>query len=319
MKVICRVLAGAVLMSGLAGADAELANAIQGVVHDAVVTYLEVNLLTEQTAESVVRMYRNQPAVLEQKLTEMRAENLERLMQNQLILREFKSAGYSLPESVIDDMVQDRIRSEYGDRASLTKNLEARGITFEKFRRQVRERFIIQQLRLKNISQEIVISPHKVETYYVAHKEDFKVEDQVKLRMIVLNKSSDPSAPPAAKLAEEILGKLKEGADFAEMATIYSQGSQRAAGGDWGWVEKSVLRKELADVAFSLKKGERSGVIDTPDGCYIMLVEDTRGQRYKALAEVRDQIDKSLLLEERNRLEKQWVERLKKKTFVRYF
>lgn len=311
------VIAALLLCAG--SARCELANAIQAVVHDAVVTYLEVNVLMEQTAEVLVRQYRDQPDVLEQKLNEMRAENLDKLVQNQLILRDFKVAGYSLPESVIDDVVQERIRNDYGDRASLTKNLEARGLTFEKFRKQVRDRFIIQQLRLKNINQEIIISPHKIETYYQTHQQEFKVEDQVKLRMIVLNKAKDDGAPSAPKLAEEILRKLNEGAAFTEMATIYSQGSQRAAGGDWGWVEKSVLRKELADVAFGLEKGQHSQVIDTVESCYLMLVEDKRGARLKALAEVRDQIDKNLLVEERSRLERQWVEKLKKKTFVRYF
>lgn len=319
MKRTCRTLWAAVLLFGGLDARAELANAIQAVVHDAVVTYFEVNVLTEQTAEVLVRQYRNQPEVLNQKLNEMRAENLEKLMQNQLILRDFSTAGYSLPESVIDDLVEERIRSDFGDRASLTKNLEARGMTFEKFRRQIRERFIIQQLRLKNISQEIVISPFKVENYYATHREEFKVEDQVKLRMIVLNKATDSKSPPAPELASDILSRIKEGATFVEMATIYSQGSQRGAGGDWGWVEKSVLRKELADVAFSLKKGEYSNIIETPEACYLMLVEDTRGSRYKTLAEVRDQIDKNLLTEERSRLEKQWIEKLRKKTFVRYF
>src|SRR5512133_3492946 len=152
MKFFIKTVALAALCGGLLPARAELANAIQGVVHDAVVTYFEVNILTEQTAEVLVRQYRGQPDVLDQKLNEMRAENLEKLVQNQLILRDFKVAGYTLPESVIDDLVRDRIKSEFGDRASLTKNLEARGMTFEKFRRQVRERFIIQQLRLKNIS-----------------------------------------------------------------------------------------------------------------------------------------------------------------------
>ena len=45
-------------------------------------------------------------------------------------------------------------------------------------------------MRSKNVSQEIVISPYKIENYYLAHQDDFKVGDQIKLRMIVLNKSS---------------------------------------------------------------------------------------------------------------------------------
>jgi peptidyl-prolyl cis-trans isomerase SurA len=136
--------------------------------------------------------------------------------------------------------------------------------------------------------------------------------------MIVLKRATDPNAPQPRKMAEDILADVKAGASFQEMANLYSQGSQK--GGDWGWVEKKVLRKELADAAFALKPGQYSGVIETPDGdCYLLLVEDVRTAHYKPLDEVRDQIERNLILEERNRLEKQWINRLRKKTFVNTF
>jgi len=50
-----------------------------------------------------------------------------------------------------------------------------------------------------------------------------------------------------------------------------------------------------------------------------MLVEDTRSAHYKPLVDVRDQIDQVLTLEERGRLEKQWVNKLRKKTFTKYY
>ena len=55
--------------------------------------------------------------------------------------------------------------------------------------------------------------------------------------MIVLKCSGESEVAQTEKLAEEILTKLKEGATFAEMATIYSEGSQRNQGGDLGWWE----------------------------------------------------------------------------------
>ncbi len=319
MKLLSKVALLAVLFSAVTPSRADLINAIQAVVHDSVITYLEINILTEQTADVVVSRYRSQPEVLQRELNKMRQENLEKQVENQLILRDFKNSGYSLPESTLEEIFQERLKAEFGDRATATKSLEARGMTIEKYRKQIKDRFIIQQLRLKNISQEIIISPHKIEDYYLTHRDEFKVEDQVKLRMIVLNKSSSPNAPQAKRLGEEILGKLKEGAPFSELASIYSQGSQRAQGGDWGWVEKSVLRKELSDAAFGLKPGEHSGVVETDQACYLMLVEDKRSSHVKSLAEVREQIDKDLLTQERARIEKQWIERLKKKTFVTYF
>jgi peptidyl-prolyl cis-trans isomerase SurA len=319
MKLAPIVLVTGALFAGAVTSQAELANAIQAIVHDSVITRHEVDLLTEQTADTLVRQYRNQPAALEQKVNEMRSENVEKLLQRQLILHEFKTAGYSLPESVLDDLVQERIKADFGDRAILTKTLDARGITYEKFRQQVRERFIVEQLRMKNISQEIIISPHKVETYYLAHRDEFKVEDEIKIRMIVLDKSMSDAAPDAKQMAEDILRQVEGGAAFGDMATIYSQDAKKSQGGDWGWREKSALRKELADAAANLKPGQHSGVIETEKTCYIMEVEDTRPAHVKPLAEVRQLIEKNLLLEERNRIEKQWIDRLKKKTFVRYF
>ncbi|HEY5914344.1 MAG TPA: peptidylprolyl isomerase [Verrucomicrobiae bacterium] len=319
MKTLYPLLVLVIWACGPALSRADMVNAIQAVVHDSVITYLEVEALTEQTADVVKAQNRGRPAALQRELNKMRAENLNKLVQDQLILHEFATAGYKLPESTLDEIVQEKLKSRWGDRVTATKSLEALGLTPEKYRRQVRDQFIVEQLRLKNISRETIISPHKIEDYYLAHRDEFKVEDQVKLRMIVLTNSASEGGLRTRRMGEEILGKLKEGAPFAEMASVYSQGSQRAQGGDWGWVERPVLRKELAAVAFSLKPGERSGVIETDEACYLMLVEDVRTAHYKALAEVREQIDKDLLQQESARLEKKWLDRLKKKTFVVYY
>jgi peptidyl-prolyl cis-trans isomerase SurA len=198
------------------------------------------------------------------------------------------------------------------------KTLQAEGKTYEQFRREFRDHLIIQEMRYLHGSSAVIVSPHQIEVFYVDHPDQFKVEPQVKLRMIVLNKPPGDTNE-TRRLAEEILTKINEGAPFAEMASIYSAGSQRGQGGDWGWVEQSVLRKELAEVAFALKPGEKSGVIETAEACYLMRVEDKRPEHVKPLNEVREDIEKTLLARERDRLQKQWVERLKKKTFVRLF
>ena len=215
--------------------------------------------------------------------------------------------------------MQNRIHSWYGDRAKLTKTLQAEGITYEKFRKQMRDNFIEQALRSKNVSQEVMISPHKIELYYTAHQDAFQMEDQVKLRMIVLTKAGTNDDAPTLALGTEIVTKIKQGATFAEMASIYSQGSQRAEGGDWGWVERFVLRKELAEPAFSLPVGQVSDVLETPQADYVMLVEEKRPSHVKPLDEVRDEIEKIMLASEHDRLQKKYFEKLRAKTFVRYF
>jgi parvulin-like peptidyl-prolyl isomerase len=172
--------------------------------------------------------------------------------------------------------------------------------------------------RQKYGTLEPIISPYKIQAYYQEHQKQYEVSDQVKLRMIVLNKRADSGDGPAL-LAREIIEKLDNGALFAEMASVYSEGSQRSQGGDWGWVDRSVLRTNLADVAFKLKPGQHSGIIDTPEAIFIMLVEEAKPAHVKPLAEVRDEIERTLAAQERDRAYRKWIDRLKAKSFVRYF
>ena len=295
---------------------AELADGVKAIVNDSVITYAEVEDFAAPAIDSLRRQYAGQPDVFQQKLTDVLTNSLEILVERQLILDDFNTEGYKLPDSVLDEYVQDNIRENFGDRITFMKTLQARGETFEKYRDELHDQYIESAMRHKNITQEIVVSPYKIENYYLAHQDDFKVEDEIKLHMIVLNKSS-PDDKDTRRMAGEVLTKIKEGATFAEMASVYSQGSQQRQGGDWGWVERSVLRKELADIAFALKPGQISNVIETPEACYIMLVDEKRPAHVKPLGDVRSEIEQTLRAQQQSQLEKQWIEQLKIKAFIR--
>ena len=176
-------------------------------------------------------------------------------------------------------------------------------------------------MRRQKVSPEkIIVSPHKIETYYQEHLQSFKLEDRVKVRMIVLNKpSGGADASEVRKKAEEVLAKLNAGGNFPELARQYSDGAQRNEGGLFGWADRAALRKDLIDQAFSLKAGQHSGIVDATDAFYILQADEVQPAHYTALADVHDQIEKDLLDSERSRQEKQWIEKLKKKTFWRYF
>jgi peptidyl-prolyl cis-trans isomerase SurA len=294
---------------------AELADGVKAIVNDTVITYAQVQDFIAPATESLQRQYAGQPDLYSQKLSALLNDGLEQLVERALILHDFETAGYKLPDSLADDLVQDRIRALYlGDRVTLMKTLQAQGMTLEQFRKNVLDQWIETQMRRKNVPQEIFISPFKVENYYLAHQDDFKVEDEIQLRMIVLNKTSadDTNTLP---LANEILAKIRAGATFQEMASVYSQGSPQKEGGDL--YERSALRKELADTAFALKPGQVSDVIETPDSDYIVLVDQIYPAHVKPLGDIRDDIEKNLRTQEQTRIEKQWIDQLKKKAFIR--
>jgi len=267
--------------------NAATLNGIVARVNDTVITKKEVITAIASELAFLERRFADQPTVYEQKARELRANMVRELVEHQLILHEFKTGGYNFPESYIEDQIAREIRENYGDRKTLAKTLEAQGMTIEAFREKLRERIILRAMAEHFIPRDPVISPFKIETYYKEHLDKFKLEDQVKLRMIVITNRPNDTLYSPKDMAKELLAKLDEGTPFAEMARIYSQSSQSAEGGDWGWVEKSVLRADLAEVAFSLKPGQRSGVLERADGCYILLVEETKSAHTRPLSEVR--------------------------------
>jgi parvulin-like peptidyl-prolyl isomerase len=174
-------------------------------------------------------------------------------------------------------------------------------------------------MEFKNVGSGIVISPYKIETEYALHLDDMKVEDEVKLRMIFLANKPDRDAPATKKLAEEILSRIKAGASFAEEASTHSDDAYKAEGGLRPAEDRKTLREDLAKVAFSLKPGDVSEVLEVAEGFYIMKVEEFHPAHTKALGEVRGEIEKKLESEQRQRLRKQWIDRLKSKAFIRLF
>jgi len=317
MKIVRLILPLAVA-SGLAfSAHAELADGVQAIVDNTVITYGQVEEFTAPVVDTLRREYAGQPEAYDKALNDALKDSLEQLIERQLILHSFDTEGYKLPDSVIDNAFQDQMRERFGDRITMIKTLQAEGMTLEEYRKQFRERFIEDAMRNQNVAREIIISPFKVQTFYQRHQADFQMDDQIKLRMITLNKNGDDTN--TVRLANEILSEIKKGATFSEMAMVYSQDAQQHQGGERGWVERPVLRRELADAAFALKPGETSGVIDLPEACYLVYVEDTRLAHVKPLSDVRDGIEKTLRTQEQARLQKQWIESLRAKTFIRYF
>jgi len=319
MKKLYAIVAAATLFAPAVCVRAELVTGIEAVVHDSVITYQQVEFYTQPVVDDLRRKYADQPDVYQQEVAKAAHENLQQLMDNQLIIHEFDRAGYKIPDSIIDEAVQEKIRTRFGDRATFARTLQAQGTTFEQFKKNVRDQIVISAMQHNFVAEASIISPHKIQAYYDAHQDEFQLGDQVKMRMIVLNKPVEDDGGQTKRMAEEILAKLKDGAAFDQMAQVYSQGSQASQGGDLGWVEKKILRPELATVAFSMKAGEQSGVLEMPDGYYILLVEATKPAHIQALKDVRASIEKTLASEDRARLEKQWIDKLRDKTFVRTY
>ena len=111
-------------------------------------------------------------------------------------------------------------------------------------------------------------SPAQVLDYYKQHQADFRTEDEVHVRQILLRDES---------VADDLAAKLSSGASFEQLSMDHSLAANAKKGGDIGYVSRGELPKIFEDVIFALKPGQVSRVIQTDSMFHIFKVDEHRG------------------------------------------
>ena len=308
--------------------SAEIMDVIAAIVNGDVVTISHLRELTAAREMALRDMLRGEELVREVK--KMREAALQDLIDRQLIIQEFRKKEFNIPEYVIEDRVQAIILQEFGgDRQAFVRTLLAQGYTMNRFKDMEREKIIVQAMRQANVKEDFLITPKQIQAFYDKNRAAYSEPEEIKLRMIVLregmggNSLSDLPDDPLAQtdkkaMAQEIRDKLVAGGDFERMAAMYSEDPSTAdIGGDWGWIQRDTLNEQLTRVAFALGKGQISQVVNLANSYYILLVEDRKPARVKPLAEVKEEIERNLLQQERQKAQQRWLETLRKTAYIK--
>ena len=299
--------------------EATVVDGMAAIVNGEVITYGQVRSLSAPQ-ERLLRQQYTGPD-LEKKITELRQAAVKDLIDRRLIIQAFKKESFEIPDHIVDIRVQQIIKEAFGgDRNTFVKTLEAQNFTLGEFKQKEMEKFIVGAMRSHNVKTNQIISPVKIEDYYKKHRDEFTSKEQIKLRMIMISGQKDTASAPAQKeLAEEVLGKLASGAEFDQMAQMYSEDSTKDNGGDWGWIERKTLAEPLEKFAFNMPVGRISNIIDYAGNYYILKVEDKHGGSTKSLTEVRSDIEKKLVQEEAQQLQERWIASLREKAYIKTF
>ena len=294
-------------------------NGIMAQVNSSVITMEDVYRRARRSIEQIARRSRNQEEFNREAL-KVQKDILEQAIDRRLVMDDYEKGTRKYPESTIDGFIKDNIKREFGDRLTLTKMLREAGRTYDSFRQEEREAFIVYVMNRSKVSSEIMISPRRIEQRYNATQDRYRVGDRAKLRMIVVD-ASRHARGEARKVADAAMARLRAGEDFAKVAAEVSDDSRTYKGGDRGWIDakEKALRAELQAAVFKLEPGMMSEVLEFEGSCFIVKVEDRKPAQVRPLKEVRIEIERELKQEEAERLQKSWYGRLRKKAFIRYF
>ncbi len=219
---------------------------------------------------------------------------------------------------MVDERIETITREEFGgDRSAFVRTLAAQGYTLERFRQAELDKIIVQAMRSQLVKANTAVPDQKVREAYQASLEEYTSEEQIKLRMLVLKKGQ--TSDIRRKMIEEIREKISGGAAFEDLARMYSEDSTQEAGGDWGWINRRQLNESLTKIAFGLKPGEVSKVIDLGGNYYLLFCEAKKASTVKPLAEVRDELEKRLVQAERQKAQQEWIGKLRKKAYIKIY
>ncbi len=139
------------------------------------------------------------------------------------------------------------------------------------------------------------VSEADIQQYYNQHLSDYKVDEQVRVRHILIKVDqggADPKADAAAKAkAENILKQIKAGGNFAELAKANSDDpGSKDQGGELGFLKRGATVPEFDQAAFTLPVGQTSDLIKTKFGYHILQVEEKQTAHTRSLDEVKSTI-----------------------------
>jgi len=147
------------------------------------------------------------------------------------------------------------------------------------------------------LAQGMQVNDADVRAYYNSHKDQFRVQERVKARHILVMTQGKP-ADEVTKLkakAEDLLKQVKAGGDFAKLAEKNSDDPGSAKnGGDLGWVVRGQMVPEFEKATFELQPKQISGLVTTNYGFHIIQVLEKEPPHLKTLDEVKDDIVKAL-------------------------
>lgn len=222
---------------------------------------------------------------------------LDQLVGYKLLLQEATARKVVVPETEVDARIE-QVKKQFPSEDLFMQTLIDRKMTVEQIKADARKEIAIGRLIDSAIAQKVAVKPEQVEAFYKDNPDQFKQPERVKASHILISvpENADAATRAQAKTrAEQVLKDVQAGKDFAALARQHSQDPGSAVnGGDLGFFQQGQMVGPFNDVAFSLKPGTTSNLVETQFGYHIIKVAEKQPERTVPFEEVRPRLEQYL-------------------------
>jgi peptidyl-prolyl cis-trans isomerase SurA len=167
----------------------------------------------------------------------------------------------------------------------MRQTIEADGMDFAEFRRNIGEQVMTERLQQRIVNSMDPITDTEIDILLAS--EDYSGgEYNVSHILVIVPDGSTPSEVEQAKAkADDVHQRLVDGLDFASAAISYSESQEALQGGLIGWRDLNSVPAFFADAVRGLQPGDFTEPVRSPMGFHIIKVNDFREKRQVVVEE----------------------------------
>jgi len=211
---------------------------------------------------------------------------------------------------------------EFGGKQKFEENLAANNLSLDVIKTKLWSAVAAKKLVNQVVAGRIEVTDEEIEKFYEASKERFYTPPTAELSHIVIEVPKDATSEQlkqAEEKAQLVLKKLRDGADFTEMAQKYSDDPNKMEGGKIGVLRPGRMPTEFDQAAFALKEGEVSGVAKTKYGYHIIKAGKVTPESTVPLEDAKEGITLLLKKTKIEMAEKSYMEQLLRSAKIQSF
>ncbi|CDZ76528.1 Peptidyl-prolyl cis-trans isomerase SurA [Legionella massiliensis] len=243
---------------------------VVAVVNDGVITSSELSAQVELLKKQIEAKQMQLPS--EQVL---RKQVLQHLIDVDLQLQLAKRNDITVDSTDLNDAIAKIASNNKLTLTQLREEIGKQGLTWEEFRENIRKEILISRVQQKAINTDITVSTEQVDDYLKTVKNENKPEQTYHIQNIVIRLPEEPTTEQLKKArqkANDLLSKIKHGADFSQLAIAESSGEFALEGGDLGERHLAELPDVFAKQVVNMSVGQVSGPIRTGNGFQLIKV-----------------------------------------------
>lgn len=208
-------------------------------------------------------------------LPTLRLRAIDQTIGAKLLFDEAARLDIQVPEADVDKQCAE-LEQRAGGREAFLALLKKQNLDEVRLRQQIQRGRRVDLLVEKITAEVTDPTETEIKAHFEAHRDEYTRPERVLAQHILIKPAdeSDAAKTAARERLEAIRKRAADGAAFSDLASDNSDCPSGKEGGSLGWFSRGMMVEAFDQVAFELKTGELSDIIETQFGYHVIYKTD---------------------------------------------